>query len=121
VFAVGFDSHVWHIWQSFPNSSFSSWESLGGWVDALVAGLNDDGKIEVYGTGVDGRLWHIAEKLAPGDPWYAWSSSDWTGVLLKRVGTTPVLLCAPTDPVTLVPVDLLEGTRSDPPTLGRLT
>ena len=40
VFARGADRALWHMWQTAPNNGWSSWASLGGWIDRIAIGQN---------------------------------------------------------------------------------
>jgi len=79
VFTVGADGALWHIWQTAPNGTWSTWDSLGkpSNVDLSfpAVGKNADERIEVFTVGTDGALWHIWQTAADG-PWYhTWFSS----------------------------------------------
>jgi hypothetical protein len=67
---------VWHVWQTAPNSGWSSWASLGGEAfSAPLVGRNQDGRLEVF---VEGRtagspptasgVWHRWQ-TTPGGAW----------------------------------------------------
>src|SRR6266568_3262216 len=54
----------------------SNWTSLGapGTINANpTIGKNDDGRLEVFATGLDNALWHIWQ-VAPNGPWDNWAS-----------------------------------------------
>jgi hypothetical protein len=76
VFAAGSDGAIWHLWQTAPNGTWSDWASLGKpstmGLSSPVAGLNADGRIEVF-TVPFGDIWHIWQ-TSPGGDW----SSSWT-------------------------------------------
>jgi hypothetical protein len=80
VFVPGSDRALWHIWQTTPNGTWSSWASLGTPSNMQsspgpIAGKNADGRIEVFVVGSDDALWHIWQTTA-GDGWYkSWFSS----------------------------------------------
>jgi hypothetical protein len=40
VFACGGNGGLWHIWQTTPGGGWSSWASLGGWIDQMAVGAN---------------------------------------------------------------------------------
>lgn len=74
VFARGADSALWHIWQTAPNGSWSSWSSLGGVLTSDPAvGRNADGHLEVFVRGTDNALYH-AWQTSPGGSWSGWYS-----------------------------------------------
>ena len=73
IFARGGDGAVWHNWQTAPNNGWSSWYSLGGWIDLLEIGQNADGRTEIFARGGDGAVWHNWE-LTPGGSWSGWYS-----------------------------------------------
>jgi hypothetical protein len=71
----------------------SGWESLGGNVAQPVVGSNADGRLEVFGIGADGALWHIWQ-WRPGGDWSEWASfggsfdpAGDTGLIRPAVGT----------------------------------
>ena len=73
VFARGGDGALWHMWQTAPNNGWSGWYSLGGWIDRLDLGRNDDGRLEIFARGGDGALWHMWQ-TAPNNGWSGWYS-----------------------------------------------
>jgi hypothetical protein len=78
VFAVTPTPHVlWHIWQTAPNNGWSDWAPLGTppggtLTSALAVSRNEDGRLEVFGRGLDTRVWHTWQ----GGPIAGWSA--WT-------------------------------------------
>jgi Baseplate J-like protein len=71
-FVVGDDAALWHTHQVAPALSWTPWASLGGKIDLLTVGKNQDGRLEVFARGTeDFALWHIWE-LSPGGAWSAW-------------------------------------------------
>jgi acylphosphatase len=79
VFLVGSGGVLWHKWQTAPNAGWSSWASLSNppHVNTLTfpfVGRNADGRLEVFGIGSDGALWHIWQVRA-GAGWFSWFSS----------------------------------------------
>lgn len=75
IMAIGNDGALWHIWQTAPGGSWSTWDSLSA-PPTLNTGLafslpcvaeNADGRLEVFALG-GGTLWH-ASQLTPGGPW----------------------------------------------------
>ncbi len=73
VFARGSDKALHHIWQVAPNSGWSSWGSLGGTIDIVKVGLNQDGRLEAFARGTDNALWNIWQ-VAPNSGWSNWNS-----------------------------------------------
>ena len=73
VFARGSDGAVWHQTQTAPNNGWSGWSSLGGWVDMIEVGQNDDTRLEVFARGSDAALWHNWQ-LSPNGAWSGWYS-----------------------------------------------
>jgi hypothetical protein len=71
---------LWHLWQTTPNGTWSSWDSLynppgTGFSSNAAVGQNADGRLEVFLIGYDGVLWHRWQ-TAPGGSWYpSWFSS----------------------------------------------
>jgi len=61
------------MWQTAPNSGWSGWASLGGWIDELTVGQNADGRMEVFARGSDHALWHNWQ-TAPNSGWSGWAS-----------------------------------------------
>ena len=87
IFAFGEDGHVWHVWQNAPlGTGWSPWASLGTpagvYLRTLAVGQNADGRLEVFGVGLDNNVWHIWQQSAGG----GWS--DWDG-LGAPPGATP--------------------------------
>jgi uncharacterized phage protein gp47/JayE/acylphosphatase len=73
VFVVGDDAALWHIRQYSPDVPWGAWESLGGQIDLLAVGKNQDGRLEVFARGAnDQALWHIRQ-TSPGGSWSSWS------------------------------------------------
>ena len=58
VFVRGTDKALWHIWQTAPNSGWSSWASLGGSHHhrADLRARTHDGRLEVFASGTDNAL-----------------------------------------------------------------
>jgi len=77
VFALGTKNELIHIWQTAPHAGWSGWGSLGGvgldgFAGRPVPGANADGRLEVFVTGGDQRLYHIAQ-VSGG--WSGWISA----------------------------------------------
>lgn len=73
-FVVGDDGALWTISQVNNDGTWSKWSSLGGRIDMLAVGTNQDGRIEVFGRGVaDQSLWHLG-LTSPTGPWSPWAS-----------------------------------------------
>ena len=70
---------LWHIWQVAPNGTWDNWASLGSPSPGLTfegsptIAVNDDGRLEIFATGLDSALWHIWQ-VAPNGPWDNWAS-----------------------------------------------
>ena len=73
VFVIGNDGSVWRNWQSTPGGAWAGWASLGGVVDMLTVGQNQDGRLEVFARGLDNGVWHTWE-TTPGGSWSGWYS-----------------------------------------------
>lgn len=65
-FVVKTDGSVWHSWQTAPNSGWSSWVSLGGWVSMIAVGKNSDGRLEVFAIAGAGDVCHCWQTSAGG-------------------------------------------------------
>jgi hypothetical protein len=73
--------HLWHIWQTAPNSvGWSAWDDLGDppppaqFLGFPVVGSNEDGRLEAFvrvGLMSSGHVWHIWQ-TAPNSGWSAW-------------------------------------------------
>jgi len=96
VFARGGDHSLWHIWQTAPNDGWSSWASLGGWIDAPTVTRNTDGRLEAFVIGANNALWHIWQ-TTPGGGWSSWASLggwiDMTEVGQNADGRLEVFAC----------------------------
>ena len=69
------DDKAWPLLRRYaePGGPWSAWTSLGGWIEAPVSRYNVDGRLEVFGRGSDGAVWHLAE-TTPCGGWGAWTS-----------------------------------------------
>ena len=57
-----------------PLNAWSSWESLGGYLNASPAAVSSaDGRIDVFGQGSDHALWH---RSYANNAWSTWESLD---------------------------------------------
>jgi uncharacterized phage protein gp47/JayE len=74
-FVVADDGALWTISQVGADGNWGTWRSLGGQIDLLAVGTNQDGRLEVFARGADKALWHIWQ-TSPGGPWSPWS---WLG------------------------------------------
>ena len=75
-FVVGDDGALWTISQIGAGGNWGTWRSLGGQIDLLAVGTNQDGRLEVFARGAtDKALWHIWQ-TSPSGPWSGWS---WLG------------------------------------------
>ncbi len=72
-FAIGDDGALWTRHQIGAGGSWSRWQSLGGQIDLLDVGRNQDGRLEVFARGADNALWHIWQ-TTPSGGWSRWSS-----------------------------------------------
>lgn len=71
--ALGGDHSVWWIAQSVPNAPWDYWASLGGHdIQAIGAGANADGRLEVVALGKDKGLYHRYE--LPTGGWGEWET-----------------------------------------------
>jgi hypothetical protein len=76
---TGNDFQLWHIYQTAPSGGWSDWISHGsppgtdinGFTPAMAASA--DGRLELFATGFDQRLWHI-NQLTPSGGWCDWYS-----------------------------------------------
>src|SRR5262249_48484350 len=56
------DGAVYLSEQTTPNGLWTGWSSLGGAIEGAPAiGNNQDGRLEIFGRGTDGALWHAWE------------------------------------------------------------
>jgi acylphosphatase len=65
VFVVGDDGALW--------TKAPEWQSLGGQINLLAVGTNQDGRLEIFARGADKALWHIWQ-TTPGGNWSSWAS-----------------------------------------------
>ncbi len=72
-FVAADDGALWTIAQIGAGGNWGSWSSLGGRIDMLAVGTNQDGRLEVFARGVDKALWHI-QQTSPSGPWSSWDS-----------------------------------------------
>jgi hypothetical protein len=80
-FHTSYGAALWHIWQTAPGGSWSSWNSLDQppsvSIDNACVVQNKDGHLEVLVSGLDainqGTLWHIWQQT-PGGMWGGWAS-----------------------------------------------
>jgi hypothetical protein len=98
LFARGRDRSLWHRWQNDPNvrasAQWSLWSSLGGQLDSdPTVATNNDGRLEVFAVGTDGRAYHIYQRWfdlfgAPWSGWEALGARRFTGrIAAERDGT----------------------------------
>jgi uncharacterized phage protein gp47/JayE len=72
-FVIGDDGALWTIRQK-ASGGWDDWQSLGGNVDLLAVGTNQDGRLELFARGAkDKALWHIWQTSPSGD-WSWWDS-----------------------------------------------
>jgi len=76
VFATSVTDHtVWNIWQTVPHAGpWSNFSMLGGQVKQLVSAMNSDGRLEIFGIGMDNALWHNWQTHPHAGPWSGWFS-----------------------------------------------
>ncbi len=72
-FCIGDDGALWTRHQIGAGGSWGPWASLGGQIDLLDVGTNQDGRLEVFARGADKALWHIWQ-TAPAGLWSPWAS-----------------------------------------------
>ncbi len=64
-----------------PPAPWSGWASLGGWIDLLTVGQNQDGRMEIFARGSDGAVWHNWQ-TEPNGNWSGWASlGGWIDML----------------------------------------
>ena len=72
-FVIGDDGALWTIRQQV-SGGWDDWQSLGGNVDLLAVGTNQDGRLEIFARGTkDKALWHIWQ-TSPSGGWSWWDS-----------------------------------------------
>lgn len=82
VFCVGSSHNVMRKSQTSPGSGWTSWSSLGGnGFTNLQAIANADGRVELFGIGTNGDIWHVWESAANGGFYSTWF--DRTGKKIK--------------------------------------
>ncbi len=72
-FVIGDDGALWTTHQVGPGGAWTNWQSLGGQIDRLAVGTNQDGRLEVFARGKNKALWHIWQ-VAPSGGWSRWHS-----------------------------------------------
>ncbi|MEV6985232.1 hypothetical protein AB0M95_28770 [Sphaerisporangium sp. NPDC051017] len=77
VFITGGDGHLWHLWQLSPGGGWSGWLNEGGSLQhgantGPAVGVNQDGRLELFATGTDGRTYHKWQGFSGG--WSGWAS-----------------------------------------------
>jgi acylphosphatase len=77
LFLRGYDSNLYHLWQTAPNGAWSApWEPMGGqWHRDPVVARNRDGRLEIFIVGDDTSLYHLWQ-TAPSNGW----SSPWASL-----------------------------------------
>jgi hypothetical protein len=74
VVGISKQGNVFHAAQSGTNIAFGNSEALGGSkLKSIASALNDDGRIEIFAVGGDGKIYHIWQHIGGG-----WS--DWEGL-----------------------------------------
>ncbi|MGA9489444.1 MAG: hypothetical protein WBV80_04215 [Mycobacterium sp.] len=79
----GYDSQLWHLWQTTPSGSWSQWHSHGkpqssaggrpGVWNTPALALNSDKRLELFVPGSNSELWHIWQTTRGGG-WSDWLS-----------------------------------------------
>jgi hypothetical protein len=72
-FVAADDGALWTISQIGAGGGWGPWRSLGGQIDLLAVGTNQDGRLEVFTRGTDHALWHIWQ-TSPSGIWSSWAS-----------------------------------------------
>ena len=72
-FCIGDDAALWTRMQVGPGGIWGPWKSLGGQIDRLDVGVNQDGRLEVFARGINRALWHIWQ-ISPAGDWSGWDS-----------------------------------------------
>lgn len=78
VFIPGSDGNLWHLWQTAPNSVWSSWTSMGApsgetFVQGQPAAINDtDGHLDVFLVSSDGKPYEASQASAGSESWGSW-------------------------------------------------
>ena len=72
-FCIGDDSALWTRRQMGAGGSWGPWESLGGQIDLLDVGTNQDGRLEAFARGTNKALWHVWQ-TSPAGNWSPWDS-----------------------------------------------
>jgi hypothetical protein len=83
VFATNTDGNVYHSWQNAPGGGWTAFYTLGhpaagGFTGIPSVATNTDGRLELFSTGPDGRVYH-AWQGAPGGGWTGWYSLGLAG------------------------------------------
>jgi hypothetical protein len=69
-FAIGPNHDLIHQWQSAPGGAWSSWQTLGGYVQSFVVGTNANGLLEVFAIGGNNSM-YVTQQV-PGGIWTSW-------------------------------------------------
>ena len=54
-----------------PNGGWSGWYGLGGWASQITVGSNADGRLELFGIGSNGAVYHDWQ-VVPNGGWSGW-------------------------------------------------
>ncbi|MFE9500657.1 right-handed parallel beta-helix repeat-containing protein [Streptomyces collinus] len=88
LFALDKDGGVFHRWQERPdavspdNAGWSSWDRLDGTLSSLSVARNKDqtdGRLELFGTNAQGKVWHRWQNQANAtshEKWSLWAPFD---------------------------------------------
>jgi hypothetical protein len=72
--ARGQDGAVWHISEQPLPDWGGTWQSLGGVIQPLLAGIaNSDGRVEIFAKGMDNAVCHNWQ-TTPGGAWSGWTT-----------------------------------------------
>ena len=75
VFGRKLNGKLYHIWETTPGGSWSSWVLLDDrWVESFVVSRNSDGRLELFGIAKNNALLHKWELSANGNTWSTWAS-----------------------------------------------
>lgn len=85
------DSTIWRCRQTSPSGPWSDWSPTHGNGDEPALGRNNDGRLEAFVRGLDGKIWHEWQG-APGADFSGWH-------LLRPDARRPVVLDAGAHPV----------------------
>jgi parallel beta-helix repeat protein len=86
VVAMGGDHAVYIRAETAPNSAvYGSWQSLGGWVQAVRVETDTWGDLQVLVLGSDNALWVNGQTAANSTSWSGWQRLGDPGVSLQQI------------------------------------